>query len=131
MTLRLLNTLVLLSILILCASSFEARPKGHSHIKDVHQYESTLLQQAEQNNKRSMAQLGYLYLDTNTVLFNRELGYEWLDRAALLNPNFEQDLPIIKMLYQHPKKERQLFWLIHAAKYNEEDAVNLLFNITH
>lgn len=131
MTLRLLNTLVLLSILILCASSFEARPKSHSHIKDIYDYESTLLQQAEQNNKRSMAQLGYLYLDTNTVLFNRELGYEWLDRAALLNPNFEQDLPIIKMLYQHPKKERQLFWLIHAAKYNEEDAVNLLFNITH
>jgi len=117
--------------LILCASSIEASPKSHSHIKDIYDYESTLLQQAEQNNKRSMAQLGYLYLDTNTVLFNRELGYEWLDRAALLNPNFEQDLPIIKMLYQHPKKERQLFWLIHAAKYNEEDAVNLLFNITH
>jgi hypothetical protein len=126
MTLRLLNTLVLLSILILCASSFEARPKGHSHIKDVHQYESTLLQQAKQNNKESMVKLGYLYLDVNTAVYNKDQGYAWLDRAALLNPNFEKDLPIIKMLYQHPKENRQLFWLIHAAQHKETEAVKML-----
>lgn len=126
MTLRLLNTLVLLSILILCASSFEARPKGHSHIKDVHQYESTLLQQAKQNNKESMVKLGYLYLDINTAVYNKDQGYAWLDRAALLNPNFEKDLPIIKMLYRHPKENRQLFWLIHAAQRKETEAVKML-----
>lgn len=126
---RLFNTIVFLSMIILCASSLEAKSKGHSDIKDIIQYESTLLEQAQGNNKHSMVQLGYLYLDPETELYNKDQGYAWLDKAAMIEPNFKQDLPIIKMLYQHPNEDRKIFWLIHAAKYNDKDAVNLLFNI--
>ena len=42
----------------------------------------------------------------------------------------ERDKAIIKRLYQHPNKERQHFWLLHGAKYNDKEAVDMLFNFS-
>ena len=125
-----LNTVMFLGIILLCASSWEVETTKYPNIRDLHQHESSLLEQAKHNDKLSMIKLGNLYLDHNTELFNQDKGYTWLDKAAMTKPNFKRDKAIIKLLYQHPNKERQHFWFIHGAKYNDKEAVDMLFNFS-
>lgn len=127
---KLLNTVMLLGIILLCASSWEVETTEYSNIRDLRQHESSLLEQAKHNDKLSMIKLGNLYLDNDTELFNQYKGFTWLDKAAMTKPNFESDKAIIKRLYQHPNKERQHFWLLHGAKYNDKEAVDMLFNFS-
>lgn len=128
---KLLNTLLCLSIIILCASSWEVEPVEYTETKDLHQYEYSLLEQVKQHDKLSMIKLGHLYLDNETHLFNLDEGFRWLDKAAMIEPNFAQDKTIIQILYQHPNKERQHYWLIHGAKFNDKEAIDMLFNFSN
>ena len=119
-----------LGVILLCASSWEVETTEYSNIRDLRQHESSLLEQAKHNDKLSMIKLGNLYLDNDTELFNQYKGFTWLDKAAMTKPNFERDKAIIKRLYQHPNKERQRFGLLHGAKYNDKEAVDMLFNFS-
>ena len=116
--------------LILCGCAQTPYKSSHniSSTEEFTNTYETLLLQAQAGDRQSMQQLGYLYLDKKAPFYDINRGLEWLEKSVLNSPDHQSNADVIEILYEaHPNKERRTFWLMHAAKYNDMEAIARLF----